>query len=162
MRTLYLVSKRLPRVCMGGSPVRGSILRAPRSAPRVHGWFQEENFMASLAAVCPACAWVVPEMPAATMVSPRLPRVCMGGSYPRCYGPGKQRSAPRVHGWLRAVYCLSRWWIVCPACAWVVPTPISDPLINIRLPRVCMGGSEPELSPRDTPSSAPRVHGWFR
>ena len=70
-------------------------------------------------------------------------------------------SAPRVHGWFQVVQYAGVHESVCPACAWVVPTPISDPLINIRLPRVCMGGSEPELSPRDTPSSAPRVHGWF-
>ncbi len=44
MRTLYLVSKRLPRVCMGGSIVRLETWWEPKSAPRVHGWFPEAGF----------------------------------------------------------------------------------------------------------------------
>ena len=40
MRTLYLVSKRLPRVCMGGSSGVTNPLPVKESAPRVHGWFQ--------------------------------------------------------------------------------------------------------------------------
>ena len=139
----FLTPSCLPRVCMGGSPVRGSILRAPRSAPRVHGWFQEENFMASLAAVCPACAWVVPEMPAATMVSPRLPRVCMGGSYPRCSGPRKKRTAPRVHGWFQLQKMRAVKASVCPACAWVVASGVLPKPMVDSLPCVCMGGSHP-------------------
>ena len=39
MRTLYLVSKRLPRVCMDGSPIQILVGTGTASAPRVHGWF---------------------------------------------------------------------------------------------------------------------------
>ena len=60
MRTLYLVSKRLPRVCMGGSTVPHNQGGTLASAPRVHGWFHfiDEGLFTEI--VCPACAWVVP------------------------------------------------------------------------------------------------------
>ena len=81
MRTLYLVSKRLPRVCMDGSPIQILVGTGTASAPRVHGWFREESREQILDTVCPACAWMVPSKPAAGSTSNRLPRVCMGGSF---------------------------------------------------------------------------------
>ena len=60
MRTLYLVSKRLPRVCMGGSITGLSDEEATQSAPRVHGWFRAHLINTGQIPVCPACAWVVP------------------------------------------------------------------------------------------------------
>ena len=80
MRTLYLVSKRLPRVCMGGSCLDFPYLRMYGSAPRVHGWFLVAGFMLGIILVCPACAWVVPQADFGLSPLKRLPRVCMGGS----------------------------------------------------------------------------------
>ena len=80
MRTLYLVSKRLPRVCMGGSIVRLETWWEPKSAPRVHGWFHARHLRPGENLVCPACAWVVPGSKLLPREVLRLPRVCMGGS----------------------------------------------------------------------------------
>ena len=80
MRTLYLVSKRLPRVCMGGSHGQAQTLPYSPSAPRVHGWFRDDVLDRITGAVCPACAWVVPPLVTVVRVYRRLPRVCMGGS----------------------------------------------------------------------------------
>ena len=80
MRTLYLVSKRLPRVCMGGSEETPLLKLAYQSAPRVHGWFQIPFSIIERTSVCPACAWVVPHQRPATRALRSLPRVCMGGS----------------------------------------------------------------------------------
>ena|GEM_PF-2088097 len=60
MRTLYLVSKRLPRVCMGGSLEDLAAELGVTSAPRVHGWFLPDRRHQLRGCVCPACAWVVP------------------------------------------------------------------------------------------------------
>ena len=80
MRTLYLVSKRLPRVCMGGSQPHDYPIMITSSAPRVHGWFLAAVLRLFRSRVCPACAWVVP-MDADPRPHPAgLPRVCMGGS----------------------------------------------------------------------------------
>ena len=80
MRTLYLVSKRLPRVCMGGSRSVASTTVPAGSAPRVHGWFSLLYACAVGVNVCPACAWVVPLTALTKTLALRLPRVCMGGS----------------------------------------------------------------------------------
>ena len=79
MWTLYLVSKRLPRVCMGGSILPQHRPITHRSAPRVHGWFLYRDVELEPGEVCPACAWVVPHVTK---------------SYARTMA-----SAPRVHGW---------------------------------------------------------------
>ena len=121
MRTLYLVSKRLPRVCMGGSIVRLETWWEPKSAPRVHGWFHARHLRPGENLVCPACAWVVPEPQVHFACHRSLPRVCMGGSMLGIYDLVKTWSAPRVHGWFPVrSYCPGRFY-VCPACAWVVP-----------------------------------------
>ena len=80
MRTLYLVSKRLPRVCMDGSQTSTLAKATTTSAPRVHGWFLMPTPISVTSTVCPACAWMVP--PASTITGYRisLPRVCMDGS----------------------------------------------------------------------------------
>ena len=44
MRALYLVSKCLPRVCMGGSDFVTIEEVAGKSAPRVHGWFHIHEY----------------------------------------------------------------------------------------------------------------------
>ena len=142
MRALYLVSKCvcpacawvvphagstkrdplcLPRVRMGGSNQPIMRLVDPKSAPRVHGWFQKSDNQNSTTPVCPACAWVVPLHRAGMQVRTRLPRVCMGGSILRCIRKRRKRSAPRVHGWFRSHTGKSVRSRVCPACAWVVP-----------------------------------------
>ena len=80
MWALYLVSKCLPRVCMGGSGVRVCGVFTQMSAPRVHGWFLDMEHHLEYLEVCPACAWVVPcQLPMQAMIL-GLPRVCMGGS----------------------------------------------------------------------------------
>ena len=60
MRALYLVSKCLPRVRMGGSDFVVGAVGMAQSAPRVHGWFQAATEDSVDLHVCPACAWVVP------------------------------------------------------------------------------------------------------
>ena len=60
MRALYLVSKCLPRVCMGGSHWTNMQKVRDKSAPRVHGWFLTHAATWTALAVCPVCAWVVP------------------------------------------------------------------------------------------------------
>ena len=161
MRTLYLVSKCLPRVCMGGSHRDQIVKVVPASAPRVHGWFQERGRVPGAANVCPACAWVVPPTSGAQAGLPSLPRVCMGGSL-SCMGLTRNcRSAPRVHGWFLINKDTNQNHIVCPACAWVVPTGTKSSRSFLRLPRVCMGGSLFSENPVKLSESAPRVHGWF-
>ena len=80
MRALYLVSKRLPRVCMGGSVTEYVPTAGIWSVPRVHGWFRDRIRPHRRHMVCPACAWVVPNQPKAEPEEHGLPRVCMGGS----------------------------------------------------------------------------------
>ena len=80
MWALYLVSKCLPRVCMGGSLPAACVQFAERSAPRVHGWFLLFFPTRHGIFVCPACAWVVPSPGRTSTEALRLPRVCMGGS----------------------------------------------------------------------------------
>ena len=84
---------------MGGSNQPIMRLVDPKSAPRVHGWFQKSDNQNSTTPVCPACAWVVPLHRAGMQVRTRLPRVCMGGSDHIPVNPCVQESAPRVHGW---------------------------------------------------------------
>ena len=121
MRTLYLVSKRLPRVCMGGSTSDNNSDNNPSSAPRVHGWFRELIDGEEVVLVCPACAWVVPSLYSAL--------------------PYSFVSAPRVHGWFAGAGFYIKGTKVCPACAWVVPGRELYGQPSSRLPRVCMGGS---------------------
>ena len=86
----------------------------------------------------------------------------MGGS--RC-GMSPCRvfeSAPRVHGWFLPRRMLRILRVVCPACAWVVPTTQDHDGQQLRLPRVCMGGSAIRSVSATNRRSAPRVHGWFR
>ena len=99
MRTLYLVSKRLPRVCMGGSVNRADQNPSTPSAPRVHGWFPLSWVNPHPLLVCPACAWVVPWTGPTTTAHLSLPRVCMGGSKYLVLNFLPFWSAPRVHGW---------------------------------------------------------------
>ena len=80
MWALYLVSKCLPRVCMGGSNLETSRPSEVESAPRVHGWFLRRGERWGAPRVCPACAWVVPSGLSPFAAITRLPRVCMGGS----------------------------------------------------------------------------------
>ena len=80
MRTLYLVSKRLPRVCMDGSNRLLLQLLISESAPRVHGWFLLVQVLILQRLVCPACAWMVPRFRYLSVPVRRLPRVCMDGS----------------------------------------------------------------------------------
>ena len=141
MRALYLVSKCLPRVCMGGSLKSSSRCTAPMSAPRVHVWFHEPHRQNKDTQVCPACAWVVPLSLEKSLGDTGLPRVCMGGSHeiitPRC----ETLSAQRVHGWFPVRNLPIFAFLVCPACAWVVPSPVAVLQDTGYLPRMCMGGS---------------------
>ena len=121
MRTLYLVSKRLPRVCMGGSVNRADQNPSTPSAPRVHGWFPVTLRLQGGCSVCPACAWVVPWTGPTTTAHLSLPRVCMGGSMVSDTDFLRGGSAPRVHGWFPSVGQIISFGAVCPACAWVVP-----------------------------------------
>ena len=54
MRALYLVSKCLPRVRMGGSDFVVGAVGMAQSAPRVHGWFQAATEDSVDLHVCPA------------------------------------------------------------------------------------------------------------
>ena len=141
MRTLYLVSKRLPRVCMGGSNRPRPHMRRAWSAPRVHGWFPVSSLNDGASGVCPACAWVVLIAVCVCGRRERLPRVCMGGSVNRADQNPSTPSAPRVHGWFPLSWVNPHPLLVCPACAWVVPSISVIGKGNIGLPRVCMGGS---------------------
>ena len=141
MRTLYLVSKCLPRVCMGGSNICQSAVNGSTSAPRVHGWFRFRTSTCRCKLVCPACAWVVPRNTQRSRRPPSLPRVCMGGSYPPIPTATSPESAPRVHGWFQGLPAFTEGTVVCPACAWVVPGIFQLIGDSASLPRVCMGGS---------------------
>ena len=161
MRTLYLVSKRLPRVCMGGSGDGTVSFEKIGSAPRVHGWFLMRRTKNQQRVVCPACAWVVPNPVQHHRENQRLPRVCMGGSSSTASNQGASESAPRVHGWFLEAKVPGGPGGVCPACAWVVPVAAAAKTIAICLPRVCMGGSFQTAGTNYEAASAPRVHGWF-
>ena len=73
-------TRRLPRVCMGGSSGVANPLPVKESAPRVHGWFHTQPKHTTQISVCPACAWVVPYTTHYAASIKSLPRVCMGGS----------------------------------------------------------------------------------
>ncbi len=151
----------LPRVCMGGSMLGIYDLVKTWSAPRVHGWFLNHKYALHVTAVCPACAWVVPSHPHRLLSPRRLPRVCMGGSGPAQKAPGRCESAPRVHGWFQRWGPNSYDCSVCPACAWVVPGSKLLPREVLRLPRVCMGGSETGTTRIKVSPSVLRVNGCF-
>lgn len=61
MRTLYLVSKRLPRVCMGGSQPHDYPYNEIMSAPRVHGWFRFPQILGLLQTIRRGMCIVLPE-----------------------------------------------------------------------------------------------------
>ena len=141
MRALYLVSKCLPRVCMGGSSRISQLSFLIWSAPRVHGWFRQRYRHHRIRNVCPACAWVVPHTRVQVEGTPGLPRVCMGGSSDETAFGDTTQSAPRLHGWFLFYQSSTPRPGVCPAFAWVVPSDSYHERKYPCLPRVCMGGS---------------------
>ena len=86
----------------------------------------------------------------------------MGGSVDWSDNNGTPESAPRVHGWFQVLGAQFFTFLVCPACAWVVPSTWCSIFYLSGLPRVCMGGSMMLEHQAKETASAPRVHGWFQ